>query len=54
MHHGRYPGEEDQNATNWLAVLLMVVVFGITVTGRKISRTLELFNWVLVVSFSPR
>jgi Mn2+/Fe2+ NRAMP family transporter len=30
-------------------VLLMAVVFGITLIGRKISRTLELFNWVLVV-----
>jgi hypothetical protein len=46
---GDIPGEEDQNATNWLAVLLMAVVFGITLIGRKISRTLELFNWVLVV-----
>lgn len=46
---GDIPGEEDQNTTNWLAVALMAVVFGITLIGRKISRTLELFNWVLVV-----
>jgi hypothetical protein len=46
---GDIPGEGDQNTTNWLAVLLMAVVFGITLIGRKISRTLELVNWVLVV-----
>jgi len=46
---GDIPGEGDQNTTNWLAVALMAVVFGITLIGRKISRTLELFNWVLVV-----
>jgi hypothetical protein len=46
---GDIPGEEDANATNWLAVLLMAVVFVMTLFGRKISRTLELVNWVLVV-----
>ena len=46
---GDIPGEEDQTTTNWLAVALMAVVFVITLIGRKISRTLELFNWVLVV-----
>src|SRR5918997_3870775 len=45
---GDIPGEEDQNTTNWLAVALMAVIFGITLIGRKISRTLELVNWVLV------
>jgi hypothetical protein len=45
---GDIPGEGDQNTTNWLAVGLMLVVFGITLVGRKISRTLELVNWVLV------
>ena len=46
---GDIPGEEDTTATNWLAVLLMAVVFVMTLFGRKISRTLELANWVLVV-----
>jgi hypothetical protein len=46
---GDIPGDEDQNATNWLAVGLMAFVFVITLFGRKISRTLELVNWVLVV-----
>jgi hypothetical protein len=45
---GDIPGEGDATATNWLAVLLMGVVFVITLFGRKISRTLELVNWVLV------
>ena len=46
---GDIPGEEDATESNWLAVLLMAVVFVITLFGRKISRTLELVNWVLVV-----
>jgi len=46
---GDIPGDEDATATNWLAVLLMAVVFVMTLFGRKISRTLELINWVLVV-----
>jgi hypothetical protein len=45
---GDIPGEEDQNTTNWLAVLLMGVVFVITLVARKISRTMELVNWVIV------
>jgi hypothetical protein len=46
---GDIPGEGDQNATNWIAVGLMGVVFVITLLGRKISRTMELVNWVLVL-----
>jgi hypothetical protein len=45
---GDIPGDEDQTTTNWLAVLLMGVVFVITLLGRKISRTMELVNWVIV------
>jgi hypothetical protein len=45
---GDIPGEEDTNTSNWLAVGLMVVVFVITLLGRKISRTMELVNWVIV------
>jgi hypothetical protein len=45
---GDIPGPDDLRATQWLGVLLMGVVFVITLFGRKISRTLELVNWVLV------
>src|SRR5688572_12582656 len=45
---GDIPGEEDTNTSNWLAVGLMAVVFVITLLGRKISRTMELVNWVIV------
>jgi hypothetical protein len=45
---GDIPGEGDTNTSNWLAVGLMVVVFVITLLGRKISRTMELVNWVIV------
>ena len=46
---GDIPGDEDRTTTRWLAVLLMAVVFVIVLFGRKISRTLELVNWVLVL-----
>jgi hypothetical protein len=46
---GDVPGAEDRTASRWLAVALMATVFVITLFGRKISRTMELTNWVLVV-----
>jgi hypothetical protein len=46
---GDIPGAEDRTASRWLAVGLMATVFVITLFGRKISRTMELTNWVLVV-----
>src|ERR671914_1979539 len=46
---GDIPGEGDRTESRLLAVLLIAIVFVITLFGRKISRTLELVNWVLVV-----
>ncbi len=46
---GDVPGEGDRTSSRLLAVLLIATVFVITLFGRKISRTLELFNWVLVI-----
>jgi len=46
---GDIPGDEDRTESRLLAVLLIAIVFVITLFGRKISRTLELVNWVLVV-----
>jgi hypothetical protein len=46
---GDIPGEEDRTESRLLAVLLIAIVFVITLFGRKISRTLELVNWVIVV-----
>lgn len=46
---GDVPGEEDRTQSRLLAVLLIATVFVITLFGRKISRTLELVNWVIVV-----
>ncbi|HEX2044666.1 MAG TPA: Nramp family divalent metal transporter [Gaiellaceae bacterium] len=46
---GDVPAEGDRTESRLLAVLLIAVVFAITLVGRKISRTLELVNWVLVV-----
>ena len=45
---GDVPGDDDRTTTRWIAVGLMAAVFAITLLGRKISRTLELVNWVLV------
>ena len=47
---GDIPGDEDRTEARLLAVALIAVVFVITLFGRKISRTLELVNWVLVIS----
>lgn len=46
---GDVPAEEDRTESRLLAVLLIATVFVITLFGRKISRTLELVNWVLVI-----
>jgi hypothetical protein len=46
---GDVPGDEDRTESRLLAILLIAVVFVITLFGRKISRTLELVNWVLVL-----
>jgi hypothetical protein len=46
---GDIPGEEDRTTSRWIAVGLIAAVFVITLFGRKISRTLELVNWVLVI-----
>jgi hypothetical protein len=46
---GDIPGDEDRTNARLLAVLLIAIVFVITLFGRKISRTLELVNWVLVI-----
>jgi hypothetical protein len=46
---GDIPTEADRTESRLLAVLLIFVVFCITLVGRKISRTLELANWVLVI-----
>ena len=46
---GDIPGAEDRTTSRWIAVGLIAAVFVITLFGRKISRTMELVNWVLVV-----
>jgi hypothetical protein len=46
---GDIPGPESRTESRWLAVALMASVFTITIFGRKISRTLELVNWALVL-----
>jgi hypothetical protein len=47
---GDVVGEEDRTTSRWIAVGLIAAVFVITLFGRKISRTMELVNWVLVVA----
>jgi hypothetical protein len=47
---GDIPGDEDRTESHWIAVGLIAAVFVITLVGRKISRTLELVNWVLVLT----
>lgn len=47
---GDIPGDADRTTSRWIAVGLIASVFVITLLGRKISRTLELVNWVLVLA----
>jgi hypothetical protein len=47
---GDVPGDEDRTTSRWIAVGLIAAVFVIVLFGRKISRTMELVNWVLVIS----
>jgi hypothetical protein len=42
--NGRIPGDGDTGAVELSAILLLLVVFGITVVSRKITRGLELAN----------
>ncbi len=49
--HARIPGPNspDVPTVKALGAGLLFLVFGITLFGRKISRTLEIVNWVMVV-----
>lgn len=47
---GRVHRPDEAERVRLLAIALLVVVFLITVTARKISRALELSNWVMVGS----
>src|SRR5919107_1383712 len=46
---GQIPTGDDLTTTRWIGVGLMGAVFAITLFGKKISRTLELLFWVLVM-----
>ena len=48
--NGEVPGEEDLTQVRWLAIGLLGLVFVITALSRRVSRGLELVNWVLVGS----
>jgi hypothetical protein len=46
--NGRVAGPAEMQQTRWYAIGLLVVVFLITALARRISRALELSNWVIV------
>jgi hypothetical protein len=46
--NGRVATPDEVQATRWYAIALLVLVFVITAAARKISRALELSNWVMV------
>lgn len=48
--HGRVAGPGDAEEPRIYAILLLVLVFAITAAARRISRALELANWVMVVT----
>ena len=48
--NGRVAEASEIQQTRWYAIGLLVVVFLITAMARRISRALELSNWVMVVA----
>jgi hypothetical protein len=46
--NGRVATPEEMQQTRWYAIGLLVLVFVITALARRISRALELSNWVMV------
>jgi hypothetical protein len=48
LFHGEAPGDAGLTEARIYAIVLIGIVFLITVLARKISRALELTNWVLV------
>jgi hypothetical protein len=45
---GRVPKPTDLQTVRWLAILLLVGIYLMTMVGKKIERTLELANWIMV------
>jgi hypothetical protein len=46
--YGHAPGPDEIQTARWLAIGLLVLVFIIAAAARKVSRALELANWVMV------
>lgn len=46
--HGEVPASADAEEPRLYAIALLVLVFAITAAARRISRTLELANWVMI------
>ena len=45
----RLPGAEDATAVYWIGVGTFLLCVGVLMVGRRIERTLEILNWVMVV-----
>lgn len=45
----RLPGVDDASAVYWIGVSAFLVCAGALLTGRRVERTLELLNWILIV-----
>ncbi len=46
---GRLPGNVDANTVYWIAVGTFLMCVLILILGQRIERTLEIFNWILLV-----
>jgi hypothetical protein len=47
---GRLPGGADASAVYWIGAGIFLACAAVLLTGRRIERTLELLNWVLIVT----
>lgn len=50
MFTGRIAAAADQGAVYWIGVATFLACAGVLLVGRRIERTLELLNWILVIA----
>jgi len=50
LAHGQLAGDAEAGTIYWIGVAIYLTCVAILLVGRRIERTLELFNWVMVLA----
>ena len=50
LAHGQLAGDAEASTIYWIGVAIYLACVAILLVGRRIERTLELFNWVMVLA----